>query len=57
MLRPNHSGKGCGDCGEDGPAEIELSNDAVNCFDNEGASSFFYWDKDRSGFVRIDISD
>lgn len=50
-------GKGYRECKEDETPEIEIRNDSIDLFENEGAYSYFYWDEESNGFKRVWISD
>lgn len=50
-------GKGYWGCKEDEVPEIKIESDAIEFFKYESASSFFYWDDEKSEFKRIWISD
>lgn len=50
-------GKGYRECGKDEVPEIEIKNDSIDLFENEGAYSYFYWDGESNDFKRVWISD
>lgn len=50
-------GKGYFDCRAPEPDSITLEHPAVDYFKEEGANSFFYWDKASKGFKRAWMSD
>lgn len=50
-------GKGYRECKKDETPEIEIKNDSIDLFANEGAYSYFYWDEDNKNFKKVWISD
>jgi hypothetical protein len=50
-------GKGYWECKGNEPSELKLDLPGINYYCFEGASSFFWWDKATSKFIRTWISD
>lgn len=51
-------GKGYFPCSQTGDPEVlDLKLPAINLFQYEGASSFWYWDRSYETFIEVPISD